>query len=153
MIDNNTLIKYIRSKGHKTDWPDLVNLMNTRLGEMKLGFPGIGNDHISLSEFSLIRPGDIFIYDKYFISPIRKDEAPIMLRCIDKDTFYIEGIGCGVDSVRDPDRVFLRYGSMIKNNIVMIGEQDPVFNVDVRPTLEGGPGYYYFFKSYRDFRL
>jgi hypothetical protein len=125
--------------------------MNTRLREMKLGFPGIGNSHLSLVEFSSICSGDIFIYDQYLMSETRDDEAPLMLKYLGDYTYFIEGIGCGVDSKRDPDRIILRYGGMVREDTIL--PTVPVLRVDVRPTLGGGPGYYYFFKSYRDFRL
>ena len=153
MVNDNILIKYERARGHMTDWPDIVIQMKERMKEMKLGFPGIGNDHISMVPFSDIKPGEIFIWDLYVEGMTRSgDEAPMMLRVSDDGkTCMIEGIGCGVDSVRDPDRLKYRW-----RDIIPTPQIDPnflVFRVDVRPTLNGGPGYYYFFKSYRDFRL
>ena len=151
MVNDDILIKYSRKRGHKYDWPDQVNKMKYRMMEMKLGFPGIGNDHISLVEFSTIKPGDYFIYDPYVESGNGTgDEAPMMLRVLPNGDCVIEGIGCGWDSQRDPDRTKFRW-----KDIVPMPPLDPnflVFRVDIRPTLNGGPGYYYFFKSYRDQR-
>lgn len=151
MINDDILIKFARKRGHNTTWPEQVNLMKSRMSDMKLGFPGLGNDHLTLIEFKNIRVGDIFIYDPYVeLGTNAGDEAPIMLKLLDTGYFYVEGIGCGLDSVRDPDRTRIRW-----RDIINIGKIDPnflVFKVDVRPTLNGGPGYYYFYKSYRDFR-
>lgn len=151
MIDDNTIIKYERARGHKFDWPEAVINLKERLKEMKLGFPGIGNDHLSLTVFNNIVVNDIFIIDNFLESNIRGDEAPLMLKSVGNGNYYIMGIGCGVDSVRDPDRLRFRYGDIVY--LPTINPNTLVCRVDVRPTLCGGPGYYYFFKSYRDFRL
>ena len=151
MVNDDILIKFSRKRGYKYTWPDQVNRMKSRMTEMKLGFPGIGNDHISLVEFGSIKPGDIFIYDPYVESGNGVgDEAPVMLRVLESGECIIEGIGCGWDSQRDPDRTKFRW-----KDILSMPPLDPsflVFRVDIRPTLNGGPGYYYFFKSYRDMR-
>lgn len=149
MIDSGTIIKIVRSRGHKSDWPEWTNAIIEKLGEMKLGFPGIGNDHLSLVTMKTIEPGEIFIWDPYlYLIQPRGDEAPYMLKSLESGEFLILGIGCGIDSIRDPDRN-IRVGDIIK---LSLGPDDLVCRVDVRPTLQGGPGYYYFFKSYRDFR-
>ena len=119
--------------------------------EMKLCFPGIGNDHISLVEYSSIKEGDIFIYDPFIESGNGTgDEATLMLRVLPSGECMIEGIGCGWDSIRDPDRTKFRWKDIIP--MPPLNPEFLVFKVDIRPTLNGGPGYYYFFKSYRDFR-
>lgn len=151
MVNDDILIKYSRARGHSIDWPEQTRVMKERLKEMKLGFPGIGNDHISLIPVSKLNLGDIFIYDPYIESSARGDEAPIMLRIIDSDGYcYVEGIGCGEDLLRDPDRIKIRWKDEVP--FPPINEDFLVYRVDVRPTMNGGPGYYYFFKSYRDFR-
>lgn len=152
MVNDDTIIKFERKRGHKVDWPDIVVAMKQRMIEMKLGFLGIGNDHISLTTFSELKEGDIFIWDPYIESFHRGDEAPMMLRILPGGKeVLIEGIGCGVDSVRDPDRLKFRWMDTVP--MPEIPENFLVFKVDVRPTLNGGPGYYYFFKTYRDNRL
>lgn len=152
MVNDDILIKFSRKRGYKYTWPDQVIKMKVRMMDMKLGFPGIGNDHISLVEFKTIKPGDIFIYDPYVESGNGVgDEAPVMLRVLESGECTVEGIGCGWDSLRDPDRTKIRW-----KDIVSMPPLDPsflVFRVDIRPTLNGGPGYYYFFKSYRDMRF
>lgn len=156
MINDDIIIKWERSRGHRSDWPLLVNQFKDRLREMKLGFPGIGDDHLSIVRFDNIRVDDIFIFDPYIETSAHGDLAPIMFRCmsmnLDLDGFYrIEGIGRGFDLTRDPDRINYRWGD--EKYIPKLAPNDfPVLRVDVRPTLNGGPGYYYFFKSYRDFR-
>ena len=153
MVNDNVLIKFERARGHKTDWPDIVIEMKKRLSEMRLGFPGIGNDHMTMITFKEIQPGDIFIWDLYLENMIRNgDEAPLMLRLSpDGKECLIEGIGCGIDSSRDPDRLKYRWRDIIPTP--EINPDSLVLRVDVRPTLNGGPGYYYFFKAYRDARL
>jgi hypothetical protein len=150
MVNDNILIKYERSRGHKHDWPDIVIAMKQRMIEMKLGFPGIGNDHMSLVPFSTIEKDQLFIWDPYVESMTRGDEAPILFKNLGDGKARIEGIGCGIDSVRDPDRTKLRWMDIV--DMPQLPDDFLVFRVDVRPTLNGGPGYYYFFKSYRDFR-
>lgn len=151
MVNDDILIKCSRNRGHKYTWPEQVNRMKSRMMEMKLGFPGIGNDHISLVEFSTIKPGDYFIYDPYVeLGSGVGDEAPIMFRVLDDGNCYIEGIGCGSDSQRDPDRIRFRWRDVVTPP--PLPSDFLVFRVDTRPTLNGGPAYYYFFKSYRDFR-
>lgn len=152
MINDNVLIKTERARGHKEDWPEIVIQMRERLNEVKLGFPGLGNDHLSLVPFSQIKVGDWFIWDLYLESYSRSgDEAPLFLNYLEEGKARIEGIGCGIDSKRDPDRLKFRWMDVI--SLPPISENTLVLRVDVRPTLNGGPGYYYFYRSYRDFRL
>lgn len=153
MVNDNVLIKFERARGHATDWPEYVIQMKERLKECKLGFPGLGNDHLSLIRFEELQPGEIFIWDPWLESLERLgDEAPLMLRLSqDMKTCLVEGIGCGIDSARDPDRLRIRWMDTIETP--PIHPEELVLRVDVRPTLNGGPGYYYFFKAYRDARL
>ena len=152
MINDNVLIKTERARGHKEDWPEIVIQMKERLNEVKLGFPGLGNDHLSLVPFSQIKVGDWFIWDLYLECYSRSgDEAPLFLNYLEEGEARIEGIGCGIDSKRDPDRLKFRWMDVI--GLPPISENTLVLRVDVRPTLNGGPGYYYFYRSYRDFRL
>lgn len=152
MINDNVLIKRERSRGHKEDWPEIVIQMKERLNEIKLGFPGLGNDHLSLIPFSQVKVGDWFIWDLYLESYSRLgDEAPLFLNYFGEGKARIEGIGCGIDSKRDPDRLKFRWMDII--DLPEISGDTLVLRVDVRPTLNGGPGYYYFYRSYRDFRL
>lgn len=151
MVNDDILIKYSRQRGHRENWPEQTRIMKERLKEMKLGFPGLGNDHLSLVRVSDLKLGDIFIYDPCVESKERTDEAPIMFRIIDSDGYcYIEGIGQGLDSLRDPERIKFRWKEEVP--FPPISNDFLVYRVDVRPTSNGGPGYYYFFKSYRDFR-
>lgn len=152
MVNDDILIKYARRRGYATTWPEQVRQMKSRMTDMKLGFPGIGNDHLSLVEYKDLGPSDIFIYDPYVEIPAG-DEAPMMLRCLPDEPgmCIIEGIGCGLDLQRDPARTVYRWQDKISMPPLSPGFL--VFRVDPRPTLNGGPAYYYFFKSYRDFRM
>jgi len=152
MINDDVLIKYSRQRGFNVTWPEQVIKMKLRMTEMKLGFPGIGNDHLSLVEYKDIKKDDIFIYDPYVeLGNNVGDEAPLMLRVLGNNKCYIEGIGCGIDSLRDPERLKFRWKDII--DLPNLPQNFLVFRVEPRPTLNGGPAYYYFFKSYRDFRL
>lgn len=160
MINDDVLIKYVRNElGHKTDWPNIVNFFKHRLEFIKSGFPGIRSDHLSLVRFKDIKipfddipgavvPGDVFIYDS-----MKDDDAPLMLEAFPK-YLLILGIGSGMDSVRDPDRIKFRYGDHIDDlDKIGLNRNTFVYRVDVRPKFGiGGPGYYYFYTAYRDQR-
>jgi len=149
MINDDILIKLERSRGYLRTWPEQVIRMKSRMTEMKLGFPGIGNSHMDLVEFREIKVGDLFIYDPY-IEVGDGDEAPLLLLLRTPETMLIEGIGYGDDSQRDPDRNLFRWKDIIPS--IPIPPEFLVYRVNIKPTLNGGPGYYYFHKSYRDFR-
>lgn len=152
MINTDVIIKLVRSRGCKVDWPDMVNYINNRINYIKNGFPGIRNNHLSLVEFSKIKLNDIFIFDKYINLISGGDEAPLMLKKLSSNKYLIEGIGLGVDSIRDPNRLNYRWKDIIEYNNIL-NPNDLVLRVDVRPDpITGGPGYYYFYKSYRDYR-
>lgn len=146
MVNDEVLIKISRSFGYK-DWPHQVNIMKDRLSDLKLGFPGVRNEHMTIFPFKDIVDGDIFIYDPGFFTGAI-DEAPVMLKVNGKSA-TIEGIGKGWDFF-DPDRILRRWNDVI--DIPPINQEWPVYRIDIKPDLNGGPGYYYFLKSYRDFR-
>lgn len=149
MIDNGKLIKTVRSRGF-IDWPEKVKQLINRLSECKLGFPGIGNNHISLLELNQIGVGDIFIYDPYLTSDTRGDDyVPYLLEKLSTPRKYlIHGIGKGLNK-KDPERL-IRWKDTIE---LTIRPDELVLRVDVRPKETGGPGYFYFYRSYRDQRL
>ena len=151
MVNDDVLIKYAWNSGHKEDWPDFVMAMKNRMIEMKLGFPGIGNNDITLVEYGCLGVGDLFIYDPYINVPsnVLYDEAPVMFQILDRGLGYIEGIGKGDDS-KDPLRLQRRWRDTI--SLPPLQPTFPVFRVDSRPTMNGGPAYYYFFKAYHDQR-
>lgn len=150
MINDDSLIKIVRARGFKHNWPSVVRNMKRRIEEMKLGFPGISNNHLELVPFSVIDRGDLFIYDKYLESETREgDEAPLMLKDTGNYLYEIEGIGCGKDSIRDPQRLNYRWKD---TKFLWFPDNILVCRVIVRPRENGGPGYYYFYKSYRDLR-
>lgn len=150
MINDEILIRLVRARGFRRTWPEQVGRINSRLSWIKLGFPGIGNDHLEITEFKNINPGHLFIYDPYLEKGFGYgDEAPLMLRSLGNKCI-VEGIGKGGDSLRDPDRIFIRWKDIIRTP--EIEDTGLVLKVDTNPTLNGGSAYYYFFKSYRDFR-
>ena len=154
MINDDILIKYARSRGHKEDWPDQVKLMRKRILECKLGFPGLGDDHLTLLPINKINfEKDIWIYDPFLETERTKDWAPVMLSPCSQypGKFRVEGIGNLMDLDRDPDRILIRWRDIV--DLPPIESQEMLaIKVDVRPTLTGGPGYYYFFRSLRDLR-
>lgn len=152
MINDDAMIKVARERGYKTTWPDQVIKMKARNYNMKLGFPGIKNDHLSFIEYRNLKLGDIFIYDPYIeLGDGAGDEAPMMLKLISPDRCRIEGIGYGIDSIRDPDRIKFRWMDEIDRP--NLPDNFLVYLVESRPDLDGGSSYYYFFRSYRDFRI
>jgi hypothetical protein len=153
MVNDDILIKVIRKRGHKTDWPMYVREMRKRLLEIKLGFMGIGDNHLSLVEFQDIKEGDLFIWDLYVESLKRSgDEAPILLQKLENGKALIEGIGNGIDSVRDPDRIKYRWRDTI--DMPPIDPHFLVYRFDARPSvMTGGPSYYFIAKAYRDNRF
>lgn len=151
MINLDTIIKIVRTRGYKDTWPEQTRYILSRLEEIKSGFPGIRNDHLSIIPYNKILEGDIFIYDSYLEKePRLYDDSPIMLKLLPNNLFYVEGIGRGLDLVRDPRRELIKWRDTISFSVPM---DSLVLRVDVRPTLNGGPGYYYFFRSYRDYRI
>lgn len=152
MVNDDTLIKYAYKRGYKEVWPDFVMKMKERMIDMKLGFPGIGNNDLTLLEYGKLGIGDLFIYDPYVEVPqgIVYDEAPVMLRILEDGLGYVEGIGKGDDSIRDPYRINIRWRDTVQ--LPPLNPEFLVFRVDSRPTMNGGSAYYYFFKAYHDNR-
>ena len=156
MINDDVLIKVARKQlGHLYDWPDVVVAMKSRLEEIKLGFTGIRNDHLSLINFNQLKQDDLFIVDSYFgidfTGPF--DEAPIMLHWLENNKYQIEGIGCGLDSIRDPDRIKFRWKDII-DCPNLLPENHLVFRFDARPDqFCGGAAHYAVYKAYKDNRL
>lgn len=152
MINDDILIKFSRNRGHVIDWPQQVRYMRNRLYDVKSGFPGIRNDHMDIIEFKDVKLGDYFIYDPYLETGQVGDIAPKMFRVLENNKYIIEGIGCGLD-LQDPDRQKYRYKDIVPVTDFPIHPNALCLRVNVRPGLTGGPGYYYFLKSYRDFRF
>ena len=153
MVNIDILAKRAREKS-SGNWPELAYSDFIELEQIKSGFPGIGSDHITIVDFKDIKEKDIFIYSEASITG--RDEAPLMLMklpnvILPENEYLIIGIGKGEDSKRDPQRLKLRWRDCIEKPALLVPGVK-VFRVDVRPTLNGGPGYYYFFRSYRDFR-
>lgn len=150
MVNDDVLIKFAWKSGYTLNWPDIVIAMKNRMTEMKLGFPGIGNNDITLVKFGSLNVGDLFIHDPYIIpSDVIGDDAPIMYQILEDHRLYVEGIGKGDDS-RDPLRLKIRWRDILPP--IYLDPGFPVFRVDSRPTMNGGPAYYYFFKAYHDQR-
>lgn len=152
MVNDDILIKTLRKRGHKTDWPEYVRAMIKRLEEIKLGFQGIGNNHLSLVTYDEIKDGEYFIWDIYIDSLERTgDEAPILFQKLSNEKGLIDGIGIGIDSKRDPDRIKYRWRDIV--DLPPIKSDDLVYRFDARPDImTGGPGYYFMAKAYRDNR-
>ncbi len=152
MVNDDVLIKFAYKRGYKDCWPDFVMKQRERMIQMKLGFPGIGNNDITLLEYGKLAEGDLFIYDPYVEVPqgIKYDEAPVMLKILGGGLGYVEGIGTGDDSIRDPNRTKIKWRDTVQ--LPPLPPDFLVFRVDSRPTMNGGPAYYYFFKAYHDNR-
>lgn len=151
MVNDEILIKLVRRRGYSRTWPEQVNRMKSRLEWVRLGFPGIRNDHLTITEFKNIKVGDLYIYDQHLEAGFGfGDEAPLMLKSISLGEVKIEGIGQGEDSIRDPMRLKFRWKDIIP--APQLSPTTLVLLVNPNPTLNGGSAYYYFFKSYRDHR-
>lgn len=152
MVNLDVIIKKIRNLYPGSyNWPELSYRLEVRLKECLRGFPGIGFSDISLIEFKNLLPDDLWILDTELLTRSRiLDNAPIMFSSVDKknNIYRVEGIGCQEDS-RDPLRKSIRWMDLHSPEV---SPDDLVIRVDCRPTENGGPGYYYFFKAYRDQR-
>ena len=139
MVNDDVLIKFAYKRGYKDCWPDFVMRQRERMIQMKLGFPGIGNNDITLLEYGKLVEGDLFIYDPYVEVPqgIKYDEAPVMLKILGGGLGYVEGIGTGDDSIRDPERTKIRWRDTVQ--LPPLPPDFLVFRVDSRPTMNGGP--------------
>lgn len=134
MVDVNTLIKITRGLGF-IDWPTQVNYMRLHLPELLKGFPGIGLGHLTIVEYRDLLKDDIFIVDSALMS--EGSETPMMIKQNE-----IIGIGLGHNTGK-------HIGDSINLNL------DPstlVLRVDCRPKDTGGAGYFYFYKSKRDYQ-
>lgn len=151
MVNDDILIKTERGRGHKRDWPQWVRAMRARMRELKVGFPGLGNDHMDLVEFRDIEEGEEFIWDLYLESLERSgDEAPLLLKKLPLGKALIDGIGEGLDSKRDPDRL-MRWMDVI--DLPEIPDNFLVLRLNIKPSVwSGGPGYFYMYKQFRDNR-
>ena len=139
MINEDRIIKLIRQYGHKEDWPELVQTFFMHLDKIKAGFPGIGNNDLSYIQFKDIKEEDYFIVDDF--------RTPVMYYKINDSLYRIEGIGEG--PYEEEGAAEIRWKNTVS---IDLPDYAYVYRVDCRPTENGGPGYYYFFKSYRDFR-
>lgn len=134
MVNNSVLIKVVRSLGY-IDWPSEVNYMRLHLKKLLLGFPGINLGHISLVKFKDLLDSDLFILDPSLISEDKG--TPIMYSKEGK----IIGIGAGPYTGKTLDSI----------DKLEISPEFYVLRVDCRPKDTGGPGYYYFYKSKRNY--
>lgn len=153
MVNDDVIIKFVRNTlGLKTEWPEPVRCFRRRMNEMKKGFPGIRNDHLDIISKSNLRVGDIFISDyQMFNEDAVYDRAPKMFYCLPDGVLELIGIGRGLD-LEDKERL-VRVGDYGKPEQFQEDLIGYAFRVNVRPTSNGGPGYTYFFKSYRDQRI
>lgn len=182
MISKFAIVKLIRSSiispEFKDIWPILVRGFLNRLELVKFGFPGIRSDHMTL----WVTPPDvspetlpkIFIHDPAEISipdylnlqsilnasahrtvsnyqiNIVSSEPPVMYRNLGDGNLEIIGFGFGVS--RDP-MMRLIPGDIVSISDSGVSPGSILLSVDVRPhPIHGGPGYYYFWKSYHDYR-
>lgn len=163
MINLDTVIKFIRTKCPYPDlqkeyWPEWSYNTMKKIKECLVGFPGIGLNDVSLLLFKdLDLSQDIWIFDNelhYHGNEERiGDEAPLMLAPGPKPgNFIIEGIGAQFDG-GDIERKKKRWKDVFSFSTPFPTEDSMVLRIDCRPTIHGGPGYYYFFKAYRDQRL
>ena len=165
MINDDVLIKYARgqlARNHtmgfdQDNWVDYVKFLQKQLLICKLGFPGIGDDDISIIRLDQVKPGIRLILDDNLdanCGRIDTDRAPILGQVKDFANtqghvfFEIEGIGSGTDFERDPNRS-LRWGQVHEINLL---DYPCLLSMDSKPRPDGGPVYYYYNKHPRDSR-
>lgn len=142
MVNEDTVIKIIRNEEKIEDWPRMSFLMLTCWRDiLAAGFPGIGFPSVTLVRFDKIKPGDIFI--AAIDSNYEEETAPKMWEMIDPSTLKIVGIGCGHSSKKLGD-YYTPQGNI---------HTYYTLRVDCRPTENGGPGYHYFYRTDKDFRV
>lgn len=164
MINDDVIVKYARTRmagGHTLwfesgNWPDYVRMLKQQILEVKLGFPGIGDE-----DLSLIGCGQAAVGKRVILSDnldancgsTDTDHAPILglILGIDSEGYgliEIEGIGSGLDFTRDPDRL-LRWG---QQHAIQLLDYQTILEVTSKPRPDGGSVYYYFNKHPRDAR-
>lgn len=158
MINLDTIIKIGRSRIkegliQRTDWPEYTRFVLGRLDDIKQGFPGLGGEDLTFLEWDQVQDGEMIIFDSRVEEYPDDWSCPILGRVLERKEkqlrIYIEGIGKGYN-MSDPERKIFRWGQE-----AIIPEPHPrslMLRVDSRPTQNGGPGYYYFFKAVRDQR-
>lgn len=159
------------------NWPGLVRALKESLYNLKYGFPGINNDCLSLVKYSDISAGDIIIHSDFptrgivettsgeFTMVCNRLEVPVMLEVENNEvrSTITSNIGTFSSGLIKGEILGFGYGLGLNdaNRRRKLGSQytvswsswDVVVRVDCIPKETGGAGYYYFFKSYRDFRL
>lgn len=162
MINDDVLIKYslkrIREDNHplRNNWVDYTRLLQSQILYITLGFPGIGRDDISITSSHNLQPGQRVFFDDNLDANCGRtdtDHAAILGKILEisqsgEARIIIEGIGQGLDLTRDPDRK-LKWRDEI---IINLYQYPTVLILNSVPRPDGGPVYYYFMKSTRDYR-
>lgn len=157
MINDDILIKYSLSqikKGSqfKSNWVDYVRALKTQILNIKLGFPGISDSDLEILSDYHPNLSDRIILSDHLETYSTLDTAPI-LGLIKEVTSYscileIEGIGCGFDLIRDPDRN-LRWRDSWEINLL---DYPSILRLTTKPRTNGSSIYYYYNKHHRDSR-
>ena len=164
MINDDILVKYSINRlkeGYQptpaeNNWVDYTRLLKKQILECKLGFPGIGDGDLTLARPWDIVPGMRIILDDNldYNSGQIGDTAPllVLVESIDSSNgvalVEIEGIGCGYDFIRDPDRN-LKWRDKIS---IGLGDYQTILIMTAKPRNDGGSVYYYYNKHTRDSR-
>lgn len=161
MINDDILIKYSIKRieeGHlvRDNWIDYTRMLRDQINFIKSGFPGIGDGDLSVMTYEKIIPGMRVILDDNLDLNRGEITDSAALLVLVKDinteaglmTFEIEGIGAGDDLQRDPDRK-LKWRDTYTVNL---NSWYTILKMDSKPREDGGSVYYYYNKSYRDYR-
>lgn len=161
MINDDILIKYSIKRieeGHlvRDNWIDYTRMLRDQINFIKSGFPGIGDGDLSVMTYEKIIPGMRVILDDNL--DLNRGEITdssallVLVKDINTEaglmTFEIEGIGAGDDLQRDPDRK-LKWRDTYTVNL---NSWYTILKMDSKPREDGGSVYYYYNKSYRDYR-
>lgn len=161
MINDDILIKYSIKRieeGHlvRDNWIDYTRMLRDQINFIKSGFPGIGDGDLSVMTYEKIIPGmRVILDDNLDLNRGEITDSAALLVLVkdinteaDLMTFEIEGIGAGDDLQRDPDRK-LKWRDTYTVNL---NSWYTILKMDSKPREDGGSVYYYYNKSYRDYR-
>lgn len=152
MVNNEVLVKYIRSGRSKTwsptDWPDGVLELTDQIKEALRGFPGIGLTDISVLDRPVIVGERVFLIPELDGNEPGSDVAPMLVTYLSPGRLRVDGIGRGDCFRWDPDRR-VRWGT---EHLWGLPDYHMILRLDSVPKPDGGPMYYYFEKSLRDYR-
>ena len=156
MINDNLIIKLVRQNElFKDFWPERVLDIKNKLKLIReRSLPGLDNNCLSLIRFKDIKVGDIIVYLRgknplFVFEVVNFSNNKLVSKLInigegiDFEDFYLQiEVDKYCQEIAESD---------FKSDNYLF--DDWVIKIDARPTINGGPGYYYFFRTPKDLRL